>query len=58
MGFDTDQRYPNSRIRALSNSATQKLHIDSTAKDKGFKNLTVFTGDVKTFDFDKSTRCA
>lgn len=55
---DADQRYPNSRIRALSNSATQKLHIDSTAMDKGFKNLTVFTGDVKTFEFDKSTRCA
>lgn len=46
------QKYPNSRIRALSNSKTQKLHIDSVAKSKGFKNLEVFTGDVKVYEFE------
>jgi cyclopropane fatty-acyl-phospholipid synthase-like methyltransferase len=35
------EKYPNSRVKALSNSKTQKLHIDSVAKAKGFKNLEV-----------------
>ncbi|PWN47408.1 S-adenosyl-L-methionine-dependent methyltransferase [Violaceomyces palustris] len=46
------EKYPNSRIRSLSNSKTQKLHIDSVAKARGFKNLEIFTGDVKVFEFD------
>ncbi|KDN38519.1 S-adenosyl-L-methionine-dependent methyltransferase [Tilletiaria anomala UBC 951] len=50
------ERYPNSRIRALSNSKTQKIHIDGVAKQKGFKNLTVFTGDVKEFEFGEDHR--
>ncbi|KAL8277745.1 hypothetical protein RQP46_009867 [Phenoliferia psychrophenolica] len=45
------KKYPNSRITSLSNSATQKLHIDSQAALRGFKNVEVFTGDVKVFDF-------
>lgn len=39
--FDDSKKYPNSRIKALSNSKTQKLHIDGVAKRKGFKNLEV-----------------
>jgi hypothetical protein len=35
------QKYPNSRITGLSNSKTQKAHIDSIAAAKGIKNLTV-----------------
>lgn len=35
------EKYPNSRIKALSNSKTQKVYIDSVAKSKGFKNLEV-----------------
>ena len=54
----TDQRYPKSRVYALSNSATQKLHIDATAKEKGLKNIQVRTGDVKTYDFENAIRCA
>ncbi len=50
------EKYPNSRIRALSNSRTQKVYIDGVAKKKGFKNLTVFTGDVKEFEFDEEHR--
>ena len=37
----------------LSNSRTQKIHIDNVAKDKGFGNVTVITGDVNVFDFEK-----
>ncbi|KAI0085058.1 S-adenosyl-L-methionine-dependent methyltransferase [Irpex rosettiformis] len=50
------QKYPKSRITALSNSSTQKTHIDSTAKSKGLTNLTVITGDVNVFEFDASTK--
>ncbi|KAF8756983.1 S-adenosyl-L-methionine-dependent methyltransferase [Rhizoctonia solani] len=50
------EKYPNARITALSNSATQKVHIDSVAKHKGFKNLTVITGDVNTYEFEESIR--
>ncbi|GAC98299.1 hypothetical protein PHSY_005892 [Pseudozyma hubeiensis SY62] len=49
------ERYPNSRIQALSNSRTQKIYIDSIASERGFKNLTVHTGDVKTYSFPTST---
>lgn len=42
---------PNSPITAFSNSRTQKQHIDSVAASKGFKNLTVVTGDIATHDF-------
>lgn len=45
------EKYPNSNITALSNSSTQKIYIDNVAKEKGFKNLTVVTGDVKEYDF-------
>ncbi|ORY89045.1 S-adenosyl-L-methionine-dependent methyltransferase [Leucosporidium creatinivorum] len=45
------KKYPNSRITSLSNSATQKVFIDSQAALKGLNNLEVFTGDVKVYDF-------
>ncbi|KZT21388.1 S-adenosyl-L-methionine-dependent methyltransferase [Neolentinus lepideus HHB14362 ss-1] len=48
------EKYPNSRIVGLSNSSTQKLHIDSTAKSRGLSNLEIITADVNTFDFDGS----
>lgn len=47
----SEQKYPNSRITSLSNSATQKLHIDSQAALRGLSNVEVFTGDVKVYDF-------
>ncbi|KAK0517915.1 hypothetical protein OC834_002853, partial [Tilletia horrida] len=46
------EKYPNSKIRALSNSRTQKVYIDGVAKRKGFANLEVFTGDVRTYEFE------
>jgi hypothetical protein len=40
----------------LSNSRTQKLHIESVAKEKGFGNITVITGDVNVFDFEEKEK--
>jgi len=46
---------PNSKITAFSNSRTQKLYIDEKAKEKGLKNLTVITGDVVDYEFEKES---
>jgi cyclopropane fatty-acyl-phospholipid synthase-like methyltransferase len=46
------EMFPNSKITAFSNSRTQKIHIDEVAKEKGFGNLRVITGDVKDYEFE------
>ncbi|GJE97731.1 SAM-dependent methyltransferase [Phanerochaete sordida] len=50
------EKYPKSRITGLSNSATQKTYIESTAKSRGLTNIKVVTADVNTFEFDNSTK--
>ncbi|ESK92077.1 sam-dependent methyltransferase [Moniliophthora roreri MCA 2997] len=45
------QKYPKSRVTGLSNSTTQKAHIDSTATSRGLTNLEIITADVNTHDF-------
>jgi cyclopropane-fatty-acyl-phospholipid synthase len=40
------EHYPNSQITVVSNSATQKLHIDAQAAARGFTNLTVRTANM------------
>jgi hypothetical protein len=40
----------------LSNSRTQKIHIDAAAASKGFKNVEVITGDVNVYDFEEKGR--
>eukprot|EP00612_Vaucheria_litorea_P003336 CAMPEP_0171461462 /NCGR_PEP_ID=MMETSP0945-20130129/5901_1 /TAXON_ID=109269 /ORGANISM="Vaucheria litorea, Strain CCMP2940" /LENGTH=357 /DNA_ID=CAMNT_0011987815 /DNA_START=42 /DNA_END=1115 /DNA_ORIENTATION=- len=44
------EKYPNSNITSLSNSASQKVFIDEQCVAKGFKNVNVVTGDINTFD--------
>lgn len=44
------QRLPNAKVTSLSNSATQRAHIMSEAKERGISNLQVFTGDIRSFD--------
>ncbi|KAJ7913892.1 S-adenosyl-L-methionine-dependent methyltransferase [Mycena leptocephala] len=45
------QKYPNSRITGLSNSTTQKSHIDANAKARGLTNLEIITADITYFNF-------
>lgn len=45
--------FPNSEIVAFSNSKTQKIYIDSIAKEKDLKNLRVITGNVVDYQFEK-----
>jgi len=44
------EQYPNSRILAVSNSATQRAHIETQALDRGFKYVEVRTCDVNEFE--------
>jgi cyclopropane-fatty-acyl-phospholipid synthase len=46
-------KFPQSAITAVSNSATQKLHIDAEAAKRGIKNLTIITSDINQFSIDK-----
>ena len=48
------EHYPNARITAVSNSATQRQHIESQCLERGFSNVTVITRDVNVLDFDSS----
>lgn len=43
------QKYPDSKVTAVSNSATQKAYIDQTAKARNLKNVTVITADINIF---------
>lgn len=44
------ERYPRSRITAVSNSHSQRLHITAEAQRRGLKNVTVVTCNVADFE--------
>jgi len=44
------ERYPKSRITAVSNSAGQRAHIEARCRERGLTNLTVLTRDMNVFD--------
>ena len=44
------ERYPASQITALSNSASQREHIEAQAAAKGLANVRVITRDFNDFD--------
>lgn len=50
------EKYPKAHITGLSNSATQKAHIEGIAKARGLNNIQVITADVNSFDFDESVQ--
>ena len=47
------EKYPNSKITVVSNSATRRQFIQGVAKTKGFKNLEVITCDMNEFSIDR-----
>ena len=47
------ERYPNSRITALSNSHSQRGHIEAEAARRGLSNVRVLTRDINVFDTDE-----
>ncbi len=44
------ENYPQSQVTGVSNSATQKLHIDAECQRRGIKNLQIITCDMNRFD--------
>ncbi len=47
-------KYPASNFTVLSNSHTQKIYIDSQAKERNIHNLTVITADINVFTIDQT----
>ncbi|MEM7253534.1 MAG: cyclopropane-fatty-acyl-phospholipid synthase family protein [Pseudomonadota bacterium] len=45
-------RYPSSMITAVSNSHSQREHIESTAAQRGLRNINVITADMNQFSID------
>ncbi len=43
------ERYPGSRITAVSNSSGQRSYIEAAARDKGLTNIKVITADMNAF---------
>ena len=44
------EKYPRARITGVSNSATQKLHIDAECARRGLTNVTIITCDMNRFE--------
>ncbi len=44
------ERFPQSRITAVSNSHGQRAFIEARARGRGLTNLTVITADINAFD--------
>ncbi|MFZ4774845.1 MAG: SAM-dependent methyltransferase [Terrimicrobiaceae bacterium] len=44
------EHYPGSRITGVSNSATQKIHIESEAARRGLTNVKIITADMNDFE--------
>lgn len=45
------RQYPNSQIVGLSNSNGQREFIQARARERGLGNLTIYTGNIVSFDF-------
>ncbi len=46
------EKYPDSRITAVSNSRTQRTHIEEEAARRGFSNIKVVTADVSSLELE------
>jgi cyclopropane-fatty-acyl-phospholipid synthase len=46
------EKFPRARITAISNSRTQKEHIDAEARKRGLANLRIVTCDINAFDIE------
>ncbi|HEY8053358.1 MAG TPA: cyclopropane-fatty-acyl-phospholipid synthase family protein [Steroidobacteraceae bacterium] len=52
-------RYPHSRITAVSNSQSQRMHIEDQCRERDLRNVRVITCDVNTLALERSVfdRC-
>lgn len=47
------ERYPRSRVLAVSNSALQRRHIETEARRRGVEGLEIVTADMNAFDTER-----
>ena len=47
------EKYPGSRITALSNSSSQREFIESRARERGLDNVRIITADINNFRTDE-----
>jgi cyclopropane-fatty-acyl-phospholipid synthase len=47
------KKFPKSNILAVSNSATQRAHIEETARQRGLSNVKIITADINVFTTDR-----
>ena len=47
------ERYPNARITAVSNSASQRAFILARATERGLGNVSVITANINDFEMDR-----
>ena len=47
------RNFPGARITSVSNSSSQRAHIESIAKAENLDNLTVITADMNDFSIDR-----
>jgi len=47
------EKYPKSRITAVSNSRPQRLFIEERCRERGFTNVTIITCDMNQFSIDQ-----
>ena len=48
------EKYPSSKITAISNSSTQKSYIDDLCRESGFDNVTIITADVNNLELESA----
>ncbi|MDA0279837.1 MAG: cyclopropane-fatty-acyl-phospholipid synthase [Proteobacteria bacterium] len=48
------EKYPRSKITAVSNSSTQKSYIDHLCRKAGFDNVTIITADVNFLELESA----
>jgi cyclopropane-fatty-acyl-phospholipid synthase len=48
------EKYPHAKITAVSNSATQRAHIEAQCEKRGWKHVRVITCDVNQLELDQS----
>jgi len=50
------EHYPRARITAVSNSRTQRQHIEAVARERGLGNIRVITCDANVLEFPDTER--
>jgi cyclopropane-fatty-acyl-phospholipid synthase len=47
------EKFPRAKVTAVSNSATQRAHIEEECRTRGLENVTVLTRDMNDFTSDR-----